>query len=153
MGKILAIVLFTAAFSGVAMAADPVVGTWKLDVAKSKFSPGPAPTSARRVYTESVDGVTLEGKTVGADGKETTLRVTYKGDGKSHPVASNPDADTITAKEVNARTWNFTLTKAGKVTYTVHRVVSADGKTLTVHNKGTHDGGAAFDDTLVFTRQ
>jgi hypothetical protein len=35
----------------------------------------------------------------------------------------------------------------------VHRVVSADGKTLTVKNKGTHNDGVAYADTLVFTRQ
>ena len=80
------------------------------------------------------------------------MHVTYKADGKSYPVTGNPDADSVTPKSVDARTWDFTLTKDGKVVGTVHRVVSADGKTLTVHNKGTHNG-APYDDTLVFTRQ
>jgi len=35
----------------------------------------------------------------------------------------------------------------------VHRVVSGDGKTLTVHNTGTHTDGKAYDDTLVFDKQ
>ena len=134
------------------MAADPVVGSWTLDVAKSKFSPGPAPKGATRVYTESANGVSLDGKAVAADGKEASMHVTYKADGKSYPVSGNPDADSVTPKSVDARTWDFTLTKDGKVVGTVHRVVSADGKTLTVHNKGTHNG-APYDDTLVFTRQ
>jgi hypothetical protein len=138
---------------GVAMAADPVVGTWNLDVAKSKFSPGPAPKSATRVYSESADGVTLDAKTVGADGKEASLHVAYKADGKSYPTTGHPDADSLTAKSVNARTWNFKLTKAGKLVGTVHRVVSKDGKTLTVKNKGTHSDGTAYDDNLVFKRQ
>jgi hypothetical protein len=43
--------------------------------------------------------------------------------------------------------------KDGKVTGSVHRVVSADGKTLTVHNKGTHADGTKYDDTLVYDRQ
>jgi hypothetical protein len=135
------------------MAADPVVGSWTLDVAKSKFSPGPALKSATRVYTESANGVSLDGKTVAADGKEGSLHVgPYKAGGKSYPVTGNPDADSVTPKSVDARTWDFTLTKDGKVVATVHRVVSADGKTLTVHNKGTHNG-VPYDDTLVFTRQ
>jgi hypothetical protein len=138
--------------SGVATAADPVAGSWQLDVAKSKFSPGPAPKSGTRVYTESADGVTLDAKTVGADGKETSLHTTYKAGG-NNPVSGNPDADTLAAKSVSARTWDFTLIKNGKTVGTVHRVVSADGKTLTVHNKGKHSDGTAYDDTLVFTHQ
>jgi hypothetical protein len=154
MRRIPAIVLLAATFiSGIAMAADPVVGTWTLDVAKSKFTPGPAPKSATRVYTESADGVTLDSKTVGADGKETSLHVSYKGDGQSHPFSGNPDADSLTAKSASPRVWNFKLTKAGKVVGTVHRVVSADGKTLTVKNKGTHSDGTAYEDRLTFTRQ
>jgi hypothetical protein len=153
MRRILAIIFFAATFlGGIAMAKDPVVGTWTLDVAKSKFSPGPAPKSATRTYAESADGITLDGKTVGADGKEASMHVAYKADGKSYPVSGNPDADTVTPKSVNATTWDFTLTKDGKVVGTVHRVVSADGKTLTVNNKGTHNG-VPYDDTLVFTRQ
>ncbi len=153
MRNIAAIILLAATLiGGIAMAANPVVGTWKLDVAKSTFSPGPAPKSATRTYTESADGVVLDGMTVGANGKEASMHVAYKADGKSYPVTGNPNADGVTAKSVNARTWDFTLTKAGKVVGTAHRVVSADGKTLTVNNKGTHDG-AAYDDTLVFTRQ
>lgn len=153
MRRIPAIVLLTTSLiAGIAMAADPVVGSWTLDVAKSKFSPGPALKSATRVYTESADGMSLDGKTVAADGKEAAMHVSYKADGTSYPVTGNPDADSVTPKSVDARTWDFTLTKAGKVVGSVHRVVSADGKTLTVHNKGTRNG-APYDDTLVFTRQ
>ena len=153
MRRITAIVLLaTLLIGGIALAADPVVGSWTLDVAKSKFSPGPALKSATRVYTESADGMSLDGKTVAADGKDASMHVAYKADGKSYPVTGNPDADSVTPKSVDARTWDFTLTKDGKVVGTVHRVVSADGKTLTVHNKGTHNG-APYDDTLVFTRQ
>ena len=31
-------------------AADPLIGTWKLDLSKSIFSPGPAPKSQIGVY-------------------------------------------------------------------------------------------------------
>lgn len=76
MRRTLAIILFAATFfGGIAMAKDPVVGTWTLDVAKSKFSLGPALKSATRTYTESADALTLEGKTVAADGKEASMHV------------------------------------------------------------------------------
>lgn len=135
-----------------AAATDAIAGTWKLDVAKSKFS-GAAPKSITRVYASSADGMSLDQKLVGADGKETSMHVAIKPDGKDSPVAGNPDADTVAGKVVDDRTSDFTMKKGGKVVGTVHRVVSADGKTLTVHNKGTHADGKAYDDTLVFDRQ
>jgi hypothetical protein len=144
--------LSTLVFGTTAFAADAVDGTWNLNVAKSKFS-GTAPKSGTRVYTESADGTTLDQKMVGADGKEMSMHVTLAYDGKDHPITGNPDADSGTGKAIDAHTSDFTLTKAGKVVGSVHRVVSADGKTLTVHNKGTHPDGKAYDDTLVYDRR
>jgi hypothetical protein len=106
-----------------------------------------------RTYTETADGTTLDQKMVGADGKEASMHVTIQYDGKDHPVTGNPDADTVAGKAIDAHTSHFTMKKGGKEVGTVHRVVSADGKTLTVNNKGTHADGKAYDDTLVFDRQ
>jgi hypothetical protein len=153
MTKMVAIALLSTLFFGTtAFAGDAVDGTWSLNVAKSKFS-GTAPKSGARVYTESADGTTLDQKMIGADGKEMSMHVTLAYDGKSHPIAGNPDADGGIGKAINAHTSEFTLTKAGNVVGSVHRVVSADGKTLTVHNKGTHVDGKTYDDTLVFDKQ
>jgi hypothetical protein len=153
MTKIVAIALLSTLFFGtIAFAADAVDGTWSLNVAKSKFS-GTAPKSGTRVYTESAGGTTLDQKMVGADGKEMSMHVTLAYDGKNHPITGNPDADGGIGKAINAHTSEFTLTKAGNVVGNVHRVVSADGKTLTVHNKGTQADGKTYDDTLVFDKQ
>jgi hypothetical protein len=153
MVKIVAVALLSTLFLGTtAFAADAVDGTWKLNVAKSKFS-GTAPKSGTRVYSESADGTTLDQKMVGADGKEMSMHVTLTYDGKPHAIAGNPDADSGTGKAIDARTSDFALTKGGKASGSVHRVVSADGKTLTVHNKGTHADGTSYDDTLVFDKQ
>lgn len=54
---------------------------------------------------------------------------------------------------VDANTWDFDLKKDGKVVGHVHRVISADGKTLTVHNTGVQLSGAKGDETLVFDNQ
>src|SRR5450759_393439 len=70
--------------TGVALAADPVIGTWKLNVAKSTFSPGPALKSQTRSYAESAQGTTLTIKTTAADGKESTATLTFKEDGKPY---------------------------------------------------------------------
>ena len=153
MRRLVAMALLSTMFLGAtAVAADAVDGSWKLNVTKSKFS-GMAAKSGTRVYTEGVDGTTLEQKMVGADGKEMSMHVTIKYDGKDHPITGNPDADSVSAKAIDSHTSDFTLRKDGKVVGTVHRVVSADGKTLTVNNKGTHADGKSYDDTLVFDRQ
>ncbi|MDB6083420.1 MAG: hypothetical protein JWN43_1301 [Gammaproteobacteria bacterium] len=153
MERIVSMVLLSALFFGAtAFAADAVDGTWKLNIAKSKFS-GTAPKSATRVYTESADGTTLEQKMVGADGKEMSMHVTLTYDGKDHAMTGNPDADSGAGKAIDARTSDFVLKKGGKVVGSVHRIVSVDGKTLTVTNKGTHADGKTYDDTLVFDKQ
>lgn len=64
------------AVTAVASAADPVVGTWQLNLAKSKFSPGPAPKTDTRTYTESADGITMTWTSVAADGKEMVVKST-----------------------------------------------------------------------------
>ncbi len=153
MGRFVAIALLSTLFLGAsAFAADAVVGTWKLNVAMSKFS-GTAPKSATRVYTEGTDGTTLEQKMVSADGKDMSMHLTIKYDGKDYTVTGNPDANTVAGKVLDAHTTHFTMKNGGKVVGTVHRVVAADGKTLTVNNKGTHADGKAYHDTLVFDKQ
>jgi hypothetical protein len=136
-----------------ASAADAVIGTWQLNVAKSTFSPGPAPKAQTRSYAESPQGIVLTTKTVAADGKESTLSLTFKADGKPYAVSGNPDFDTVSVKRVDALTVNSTQMKAGVTVGTGVRTVSKDGKTLTFAQKGTHAGGGKFDDMLVYDRQ
>ena len=153
MKKILSFMtLATVLFAGPAFAADPIVGTWKLNVAKSTFSSGQELKAGSRVYTEA-DGVyTLDQKMAGADGKEMSYRVQYS-DGKDMKQSMGGGLDTTHAKKIDANTWDFDLKKDGKVVGHVHRVVSADGKTLTVHNTGMMISGVKGDQTLVYDRQ
>src|SRR5262249_21796565 len=153
MKKTLALVMLaTVLFAGPAFAADPIIGSWKLNVAKSTFSSGQELKAGSRVYTEA-DGVyTLEQKMTGADGKEVSFRAQYS-DSKDMKQSTGGPWDTTHAKKVDANTWNFDLKKDGKVVGHVHRVVSADGKTLTVHNTGGMVRGGKGDQTLVYDKQ
>ncbi len=139
--------------TGAALAADPVIGTWKLNVAKSTFSPGPAFKSQTRSYAESAQGTTLILKTTAADGKESTATLTFKEDGKPYSVSGNPDFDMVSVTRVDALTVHSTQTKAGATVGTGVRTVSKDGKTLTFAQKGTHASGGKYDDVLVYDRQ
>src|ERR1700691_46838 len=71
--------------------ADPVAGTWKLNLAKSTFGGGPALKSQIRTYSQSAQGITLKMKSVSADGKETTTHTTHRVDEKDYPAMGNPD--------------------------------------------------------------
>jgi hypothetical protein len=153
MKRLVSLTLIGAIFvSAAAFAADPVVGTWKLNVAKSTFNPGPALKAATRTYTEAGGVYTMDQKVTMADGKEAATHVQYKEGGEMKMSAAG-SIDSGTGKKVDANTWDFELKSAGKVVGKVHRVVSADGKTLTVHNTGLQPNGRVGDDTLVFDRQ
>ena len=153
MKKLLTLLLLGLVFAaGSAFAADPIVGTWTLNVAKSKFTSGPAPKAGTRIYTES-DGVyTLEQKITGSDGKEVPLKVQYR-EGQDETLTDAHGIDSIHATKVNANTWDFALKSGGKEVGHVHRTVSADGKTLTVHNTGKQPSGATGNDTLVYEKK
>ena len=153
MKKILSLIVIAGEYlTSPAFAADPIVGTWKLNVAKSKFITGAALTAGTRVYTEANGLYTLSQKLTGADGKEMSNQVQYR-DGKDEKQATAGAADTTHAKKIDANTWDFDLKKEGKIVGHVHRVVSTGGKTLTVHNTGMQLSGAQGDETLVFDKQ
>jgi hypothetical protein len=67
-------------------AANPAIGTWKLNVARSKYTPGPPPKSATITYEETADGIKRTGESVDAEGKTTSFGYTAKNDGKDYPV-------------------------------------------------------------------
>src|SRR5579862_656855 len=153
MKKTLSIIALAAVFlAGPSFAADPIVHAWQLNVAKSKFRAGAALTAGTRVYTEANGVYTLDQKLTGVDGKEMSNRVQYS-DGKDEKQATAGPTDTTFAKKIDANTWDFDLKTNGKVVGHVHRVVSADGKTLTVHNTGQQVSGVKGDETLVFDKQ
>jgi hypothetical protein len=134
-------------------AGDPAVGTWKLNVAKSRYKPGPAPKTATITFEASGAGIKRTGESVAADGQVASFSYTAQYDGKDYPVTGNPNADTISIKRIDAYTTESTLKKGGKVTTTARRVVSKDGKTLTLTIKGTNAQGQPTDNVAVYDRQ
>ena len=141
------------AFTTVAMAANPVVGTWQLNLAKSKFSPGPAPKTDTRTYTESADGITMIWKSVAADGKEMNVKSTFKTDGKDYPLTGSANFDTLSLKQVDSHTVHSIQKKGGKVVGETTRTVSKDGKELTLASKGSTTDGVAYDNVMVYDKK
>jgi hypothetical protein len=136
-----------------AQAPKGLTGTWKLNAAKSTFSPGPAPKSMSVTYSAAApDGVKIVVEVVPGDGPAQHWEMTAQYDGKDYPVKGNPNADTISMKKIDDATGESTFKKAGKVTATNVRKLSADGKTLTVTSTGTTADGKARKDVQVFDK-
>ena len=118
-------------------AADPQMGTWKLNEAKSKFAPG-RPKNTMVVYKDAMGGkvkITTDG--VDANGKATHSEWTGKFDGREYPVTGDPNADMRSYTKLDDRTLDFTAKKGRKVTVTGRVVAAADGKSRTVTTSGT----------------
>jgi hypothetical protein len=123
---------------------DPHIGTWKMNPAKSSFKPGPAPKALTLVYTAAggnmvvlLQGTDPEGKPINPE--KTTQTIVM--DGKDHATPGNQNWDTSSWKRVDARTFEVTRKKNGKVVQTSTNTVSADGKTLTTNAKGVSPSG------------
>ena len=133
---------------------DPFVGTWTLNLAKSKDSPGPAPKSTTTVYEAAGKGYKISVKTEPASGATQSWSYTTNLDGKESPITgNNPNADTVTVKRIDAHTLESTSRKGGQVTATQRNVVSADGKTRTVTTTGTTADGQKVNNVAVYEKK
>jgi hypothetical protein len=150
LGSMLAVALPAVASS---QAADPMLGTWELNVAKSTWTPGPAPKSDTRTYSAAPNGFKFVSKGVGADGKPTAVSFTVAFDGKFYPLTGNSSADSISAKRVDANTVESQLKKGNKVVSHATRVVAKDGKSFTTTTTGTDAAGKPTKSTTVWDKK
>jgi len=134
---------------------DKVIGTWKLNIAKSKYDPGPAPKSSTLTFEVAGDGIKVTAKGQDAAGNPTSTEYTAKYDGKDYPrtLVGTTDYDRLSLKRVDAFKAEGTRKKAGKVVQTYTRVVSPDGKTLTLTVDGTDSKGRKVHNVIVYDKQ
>jgi len=137
-----------------AFGADNTIGTWKLDVAKSEYTPAPMPIKSLTTTREAMEGgakVTTTG--VQADGTPINSTVTVKYNGKDTEVTGAP-WDTIAVEQVDANTLTaVTKQTNGKYNAPGRTVISKDGKTMTTTTKSTNAEGQPFTATLVYEKQ
>jgi hypothetical protein len=126
--------------------------TWKLNVEKSKYNPGPAPKSNLLTVTAAGQGVKYVSKGVNAEGKETGQEYTANYDGKDVPLTGSQVSDTTSLKRIDANTVERVDKKGGKVMSTIRRVYSKDGKSMTATVKGTNTKGDPTNNMLVYEK-
>ena len=136
-----------------AFAANPHLGTWKLNESKSKLTPG-GPKNNTVSYTEGKNGMiklTVEG--VDKDGKSIHWTWDGKFDGKSYKAKGNGEFDMLALKPVNDRTNNLTGTKNGKVVATGTITVAKDGKSRVVNTSGTDANGKKVSEKAYYDKE
>jgi len=146
---VLATVLLTTAVWG----ADPLIGTWKVNLDKSKYDPGPPPKVSTAVFSEDGDFIVLKVDTADAQGQSHSLSSRWKKDGKDYALTGSTTTDALAAKRVNDRITDFTYKKGGKVISNARVVVSRDGKAVTTSHKGTNAEGKPFHNQVTWEKQ
>ena len=141
-------------FAGVALclAADPNMGTWKLNEGKSKFSPG-ATKNHTVVYAPAGDMVKVTVDGTDKDGKAVHNVWTGKFDGKDYPVTGEQAYDMRSYTKVDDHTMNMTLKKGGTVVGSGKIAVAADGKSRTVTTMAADPKMTAMNNTAVYDKQ
>jgi len=135
----------------VGLAADPQLGTWKLNEASSKLK-----GTARNhtvVYAESGENVTITIDGVDESGKAYKSEWTGKFDGKDYPVTGDATSDARQYIRASPNRLNFVSKLAGKVTLAGSVTVSADGKSRTVNATRTDAKGKKVAQTSVYDKQ
>ena len=138
--------------AAVCLAVDANIGSWKLNEAKSKFSPE-APKHTTVVYEAVGDSVKVTVDGTGADGTPVHNEWTGKYDGKDYPLTGDSNADSRSYKKINDHNLELSNKKNGKVISTARVTVSADGKTRTVKASGTDAKGKKITSTAVYDKQ
>lgn len=108
-------------------------GTWKADVAKSRYSPGPGPKSETLRFEVVGDGFKVSLNGVNQQGPYHSEAI-GKFDGVDVPVVAAPAPQgavwTDAFRRIDDHTWDIVIKMNGVTRLVVHNVVSADGKTM-----------------------
>jgi hypothetical protein len=132
---------------------DPAAGTWKVNLAKSKYSPGPAPQSTTVTIKIENNTEIYDSEGVDASGNPTHSSFSAKLDGTDAPVSGISYADTVSTKRSSPTHFVATLKNGGAAAMTVHIVVAADGKSRTVTYSGKNEKGEAEHDVVFYDKQ
>ncbi len=133
-------------------AADPFVGVWKLNMAKSNFQSGPAPRQQITTITEADGQTRIKIDGIAADGTPTLVDYRIPTNGGMGTMQKSKAYDGVSAKMLGPGEREIDRLKDGKVVYTVVGKVSADGKSITTVSKGLNPLGQPVENTGVYDR-
>jgi hypothetical protein len=132
---------------------DPLVGTWTLNVQRSKFKPNLPPQSMTVSYDETSHGLHTVSLVVLRDGTNSRNEYTASYDGKDYPITGVVKVDTVALRQIDTLTSQRVDKRAGVEVQSYLRQVYADGRTLIVTQKGKDETGSIVDHRMVFEKK
>ena len=145
-------VLILALTSIIMAADDPFVGTWDLNMEKTKFPPGQEMKSYVIRWEKNGNGFKNTIDSTGATGAAFHVEFAGREEGIDYPITGNPIANTISFNRIDANTMGSTLKRAGTVVARMRSSVSADGKILTILQTIIGASGNETSSTLIFDK-
>lgn len=140
------------AFGATLCAADPFVGTWKMNPAKSKYKVGTAPKEQTVTITEAGSDISVKVSGTAADGSKISVGYSIPSAGGAGKMESTA-YDGVSSKRISATEREMSYMKGGKSVYTAHSKLSTDGNSLTVAAKGLGAMGQPVDANVVYDKQ
>jgi hypothetical protein len=132
---------------------DPLVGTWVMNKAKSKFNPGPAPKNITVTYEPAAGGLHVISVVETEGSPPAKSEYTAAADGKDYPITGVPQVEAVSVRQIDALTSERIDKRGGQRVQSYTRQVYADGKTLVVTQKGTDATGSPVDNEIVFDKK
>jgi hypothetical protein len=140
--------------TALAQSSNPHIGTWKMNVAKSKYTPGPGPKSSTTKIEAAGAGVKYTVDQVNADGAVLHWEYTANYDGKDIPITGkSPNGDTVALTRIDPNTVRLVNKMGGKLTLTQTSVVSSDGRSRTLTATGTNPQGQTVNSVTFYDKQ
>jgi hypothetical protein len=150
--RTIALTMSVCFFALMSFAANPNLGTWKLNEAKSKIPPH-VQKNTLVVYEAMGDDLKVTVDGTDAEGKSQHNEWTGKFDGKDYPLTGDATADARSYKKVDDHTTELTNKKDGKTVMSGRIVISADGKSRTLTMSGTDAKGMKIKSVAVYDKQ
>jgi hypothetical protein len=130
---------------------EQLVGAWGLNVAKSRYRPGPAPSSETRTYVLQGENVIGIIQRAFPDGRRERIEYTANYD-REYPVTGTEDYDHVVLKRIDRFTSEAVLSHAGRVFGTARRVIAADGKSMTITFRRDSESGVSVLNSAYYDR-
>jgi hypothetical protein len=134
-----------------AAAQDQLIGMWQLNVGKSRYAPGPGPSSETRTYTRGPNGVEGTIQRRFRDGRSERIEYIAEYD-REYPVTGTEAYDHVLLRRIDAYTAEAVLSHAGRVYGTARRVIAQNGKTMTITFRTESGSGTTTNYVAVYEK-
>ena len=131
---------------------DVLIGTWQLNLAKSRYTPGPPPKNEVRIYAPAPEGVKGVIERTHANGRVERIEYVANYD-RVYPVTGAVEYDAIQLKRVDSHTSESVLSHAGRVFGYARRTISIDGRQMIItFRRESEDGLGLVNYTAVYDK-